>query len=78
MMEEQILKILIKAYPNFASNGRVAKEIADHFREFVEWLFRYDYWMPREGKFETLTIDLPQDKTLDELYQYWNNEIKKK
>ncbi len=74
-MEEKILEILIRNYPNFASNGRVAKQIvAEATKEmypFVEWSNEIGYdgceWWIAPGK----------GLTTDELFEYWKQNIRK-
>ena len=93
-MEENILKILlshIEAVPEknspfvpTAISGipRSAKEIASHFREFIEWCIDEVYIDNRE---ETTSIYLINGEgltsigfdTLYELYSYWLKEVKK-
>jgi hypothetical protein len=91
MMEEQILKIIQKkiykdgdiyVYYSKKSITLSAKKIADHFREFITWFHnecgnQYALQIKNEPR-KYITRVGAIYKTLDELYQYWNNEIKKK
>jgi hypothetical protein len=80
MMEEQILKIVDKLFTEpFIDNYDCAKEIADHFREFMTWAIDEQEVICGELKSRYIINDTFKPfMTLDELYQYWNNEIKKK
>jgi hypothetical protein len=52
-LEDKILEILCKAYPNFANNGKYAKDIASLMREE---LIKYDrwYWGQRSSEKEVI------------------------
>ena len=96
-MEENILKILLShieavteknsPFVPTAINGvpQSAKEIASHFREFIEELFLFnnewfDCQWPEGDKPVFLIKDKPNHGivvTLDELYNYWMKEVKK-
>lgn len=93
-MEEKILKILLSHIEVVTGKNspfvptaisvipRSAKEIASHFREFVDWCIDEVYIDNRE---ETTSIYLIDGEgltsigfdTLDELYNYWLKEVKK-
>ena len=99
-MEEKILKILLshieavteKNSPFVATaiNGvpQSAKEIASHFREFIEWIgfsiksTKYSgnlfYREISNTWFYSKTFIIePKEYTLDELYNYWIKEVRK-
>ena len=84
-MEEQILKMIIKYEEMKAPTFNTAKEIASHFREFIEELFLFnnewfDCQWPEGDKPVFLIKDKPNHGivvTLDELYNYWMKEVKK-
>ena len=94
-MEEKIEKILLShieavteknsPFVPTAINGvpQSAKEIASHFREFMEWfiLDAYEkFGFDEEEYNHRLTwynIEENKDYTLDELYNYWLKEVKK-
>lgn len=59
-----------------------AKEIADHFREFVEWIGSQDIWFnDTDGLWDYQLISYDGEmkhKTTEELYNYWQTNIKEK
>ena len=87
-MEENILKILLShieavteknsPFVPTAINGvpQSAKEIASHFREFIEWCIINTYKPYNTTWFGVCDIDRTFN-TIDELYNYWIKEVKK-
>ncbi len=80
-MEEQILKILCKAYPNFANNGNISKEITSHITEFIMWLKdECEVVFEREtGKYVFTNDELKNinyNMNIEEVYQYWLIKVK--
>ena len=91
-MEENILKILLShieavteknsPFVPTAINGvpQSAKEIASHFREFIDFLqsecegFNKGWRYYKTNDFESGFLDF---ETTDELYNYWIKEVKK-
>jgi hypothetical protein len=77
-MEECIIEIIFR---NFCGSGgkhyeKSAKEITAHVFEFIEWLIINCYKMYDSGWYGVCDIDLTFN-TLEDLYQYWKNEVKK-
>jgi hypothetical protein len=86
-MEKQILNVLCKYYPNFASNGKVSQLITIlieqnyYDKEFVEWLDfgTHDFYLNAEK--DQSGYYREGDHTLyttNELYEYWKTNIKDK
>ena len=80
-MEEKIYEILIENRVMQASAFDTAKEIASHFREFIEWKdvnTMCDRISKTEVRYMLSDINAPAIwVTLDELYNYWIKEVKK-
>lgn len=89
-MEDQILKIFAEN-ANDANNGQssviiddewsdVAREITSHVMEFIEWWMFGSHpfitWFDEKGQFITDEIE-PKRWTIEEIYLYWLNNIKK-
>ena len=79
-MEEDIQKIIAQNAP---SNSDASIKIASHMTEFIEWLMEDS----RECGFEKETfelkpvwyrIDEDKDYSIEEMYQYWKENIKTK
>jgi len=84
-MEEQIIKIINKntnrIYQQVHMQERCAEEIKSHIMEFIEWFFKEYRW-----ELTLQTNDGPliygfnnQNKfvgNLNEIYQYWLNNVK--
>ena len=86
-MEEQILKIIVKHYDIFGKEpfpmATTAKEITSHVMEFIEWLMwnddeKFTQGCIKDEKGLRAVDDDNNEWTLDELYQYWLNNIKNK
>jgi hypothetical protein len=87
-MEEQIRKMIydkieLSLTGNFKSvyiDGiePTAKEITSHVFEFIEWMFKEEYFWGNlsETYFSTVTDNIKFD-TMEELYNYWLNNCKK-
>ena len=90
-MEEKILEIIFKHKANIIESTpdySAAKEIASHFREFIEWIgFSIKNTKSHGNLFyreisntwfysKTFIIE-PKEYTLDELYNFWLKEVKK-
>ena len=91
-MEENILGIIQENYNYFTGTNEAeiaaAKEIASHFREFIEWIgFSIRNTKSHGNLFyreisntwfysKTFIIE-PKEYTLDELYTYYLKEVKK-
>jgi hypothetical protein len=61
-------------------NDRLLLEVRNMYpKEFVEWLLKSEYFYGQLCE-EILTpiIDLPDFKTIDELFNYWQTNIKDK
>ena len=81
-MEEQILDIMEDHLePDFFGRYQtgLAKEIADHFLEFIEWITKniqyndvHDYYR-FNNRIKGIILDFD---TIEELYKYWLNNIK--
>ena len=81
-MEEKLLEIIYKhshqEFDDVKGNSAIAKEIADHFKEFIEWIcFDSDVFCMTEGQWKSFG-DKDGNKTLDELYTKWLTNIYKK
>ena len=75
-MEEQILKILLKdwRYPVQKSS----KDITAHVFEFIEWKDKNTYY-DDEFDFNVYSINTDMGGgTLEDIYEYWLNNIKDK
>ena len=80
-MEEELLEIITHHLTwdlkTLRGNG-LAKEIADHFKEFIEWIcFDSDVFCMEEGEWRSFG-DKTGNKTLDDLYQDWLTNIYEK
>ena len=63
---------------NLCSNTAKAKEIASMMKEFILWFMKFEYfWGGLCEQIMTPIIGLPEFNTLDELFDYWLNNIKK-
>ena len=89
-MEEKIEKILLShieavteknsPFAPTAINGvpQSAKEIASHFREFIEWvIIHIDATRPQLDYFTKEMNDIDRKETLENMYNYWLKEVKK-
>lgn len=91
-MEEKILEIInSKLHPmaghswligcDKSDNEISAKEIASHFREFIEWILTgNDGNFIQESSENNVNIIFDywgEKRTLDELYNFWLKEVKK-
>ena len=96
-MEEKIEKILLShieavteknsPFAPTAIDGvpRSAKEIASHFRQFIEWKDKFIVYIERKRQYHLylwFSVERKDCKefwfdTLDELYNYWLKEVKK-
>ena len=85
-MEEKLLEIIERdveqigwdeqGNPIYNGFQHKAKEIADHFKEFIKWK---DFWADYDNHDTTYYLDsIDKYLTLDELYQYWLTNIYKK
>jgi predicted P-loop ATPase/GTPase len=75
-MEEEILKIIMNAPFQQGEQRMAAKEITAHVFEFIEWVVINCYKMYNSGWYGVCDIDQTFN-TLEKLYQYWKNEVKK-
>lgn len=81
-MEEEILEMISEH--NFSEEGTtpLAKVIADHFREFIEWKDDNPVFLGKDKYL--IIIDRPDDAfnikemTLVGIYQHWIDNIKEK
>jgi len=81
-MEKQILEIIRNNHPDQSIfiRKKTAKEIASLFGEFIEWFafgsHPFIAWYENDN--EKFFSDEVNDKkwTLDELFEYWFNNIK--
>lgn len=80
-MEEKILEIIFKHKANILESTpdySAAKEIASHFREFIEWvIIHIDATMPQLDYFTKEMNDIDRKETLENMYNYWLKEVKK-
>lgn len=75
-LEEKILEI-IRTGRNFT---QMAEDITAHLKEFIEWLLRQVkfHFNPKTKKWIDQTLITSQPEvTLDEIFDYWFNNIKK-
>lgn len=75
-MEEKILEIIKK----ITTDNAKAFEIVSHFKEFFLWYSTGNHpwvvWYKEELGYY-FTDEIEENMTLDELYQYWEKEVKK-
>ena len=81
-MEEKILEIIKTNQIFLAGHSELcAKEITAHVMEFIEWIFDNCYLLYpfADSPSKYIVHDEIGDKTytLEELYQYWLNNVKK-
>ena len=81
-LEEKIIEILesVKFRSDCVTHEKISKEIASMMKEFMEWFIdQYIfYYNPKLKKFfdQTLITSLPE-VTIDDIFDYWLNNIKK-
>ena len=77
-MEEKISEIICRHQTLGDGSDVPAKEIADHFREFIKWLIVEEQTFLGYVDDVYITNSQGDGKSIDELYTYWQTNIKEK
>ena len=83
-MEEKIFEIISMSCEHFAvipikCTRRLAMEMVDMVKEFTRWFMENEFFYGKlSEEIMTPLLGFPEFKTIDELFNYWYNNIYKK